>query len=127
MKISLVPITGSVLYAAALAMAVATPASAQDPPPVIVQPGAPGQPTRTLTPEEAEVIRGHYEELAALQEEGKLEFAGRSQDAQFGLAIFRMDSEAEVRAAFEHNPAIVAGLLSIEVRPYNLALDRDPT
>ncbi len=40
------------------------PASAQDPPPVIVQPGAPGEPTRTLTPEEAAALErpsGHVE------------------------------------------------------------------
>ena len=56
MKISLGRITGSILCAAALAPAVVMPASAQDPPPVIVQPGAPGEPTRTLTPEEAAAL-----------------------------------------------------------------------
>ena len=44
-----------VLLSAALATVVAQPASAQDPP-VIVQPGAPGEPTRTLTAEEAAAL-----------------------------------------------------------------------
>jgi uncharacterized protein (DUF305 family) len=41
---------------ATVAVVAALPASAQDPPPVIVQPGAPGEPTRTLTAEEAAAL-----------------------------------------------------------------------
>ena len=59
MKIFFGPISGGFPLSAALAMVAivaALPASAQDPPPAIVQPGAPGQPTRTLTPEEAAAL-----------------------------------------------------------------------
>jgi uncharacterized protein (DUF305 family) len=56
MKISLGPVAGGVLLSAALASVATLPASAQDPPPAIVQPGAPGEPTRTLTPEEAAAL-----------------------------------------------------------------------
>ena len=42
---------------ATVAVVAALPASAQDPPPVIVQPGAPGEPTRILTAEEAAALR----------------------------------------------------------------------
>ncbi len=56
MKISSCPVLGGVLFSAALATVVAVPAHAQDPPPVIVQPGAPGQPSRTLTAEEAAAL-----------------------------------------------------------------------
>lgn len=56
MKISLGPISGGVLLSTALAAVGAPHASAQDPPPPIVQPGAPGQPTRTLTAEEAAAL-----------------------------------------------------------------------
>lgn len=82
---------------------------------------------KTITPAEETVIRGHYEALALLQDAGSLEFAGRSQDARYGLAIFRMESEQAVRDAFADNPAVVAGLLRIEVSPYNLALDERPS
>ncbi len=41
---------------ATIALVAALPASAQDPPPAIVQPGAPGEPTRTLTPEEVAAL-----------------------------------------------------------------------
>lgn len=63
MKISLGPISGGVLLSTALAAVGAPHASAQDPPPPIVQPGAPGQPTRTLTAEEAAALGrpGHVE------------------------------------------------------------------
>jgi len=59
MKNFLGPISGGFPLSAALvtvAVVTALPASAQDPPPVIVQPGAPGEPTRTLTPEEAAAL-----------------------------------------------------------------------
>jgi len=59
MKIFFGPISGGFPLSAALAtvaLVAALPASAQDPPPAIVQPGAPGEPTRTLTPEEAAAL-----------------------------------------------------------------------
>ena len=60
MKIFPGPISGGFALSAAfatVAVVAALPASAQDPPPVIVQPGAPGEPTRTLTIEEAAALR----------------------------------------------------------------------
>lgn len=80
----------------------------------------------TLTPEEGAVIRMHYEALAVLMDQGKLEFAGRPHDASQGMAIMRADTAAEVEDMFVGNPAIEGGLLRIEVKPYNLALDADP-
>ena len=59
MKNFLVPISGGFPLPAALAtvaVVAALPASAQDSLPVIVQPGAPGEPTRTLTAEEAAAL-----------------------------------------------------------------------
>ncbi len=79
-----------------------------------------------LTPEEGEVIRSHYEHLVALHDAGKLEFAGRSEDAKYGVAIFRVDSEDEVRACLSDNPSITGGLMRIEVQPYLLSLDDEP-
>ena len=59
MKIFLGPISGGFPLSAifvTVAVVAALPASAQDPPPAIVQPGAPGEPTRTLTIEEAAAL-----------------------------------------------------------------------
>lgn len=56
MNISSGSILGGVLLSTAFATVAASPSSAQDPPPSIVQPGAPGQPTRTLTPEQAAAL-----------------------------------------------------------------------
>ena len=59
MKIFPGPISGGFALSAAfatIAVVAALPASAQDPPPAIVQPGAPGEPTRTLTIEEAAAL-----------------------------------------------------------------------
>ena len=60
MKNFLGPVSGGFPLSAALvtvAVVAALPASAQDPPPAIVQPGAPGEPTRTLTIEEAAALQ----------------------------------------------------------------------
>ena len=65
MKTSLGPISSGVLVSAALATVVVLPACAQDPPPAIVQPGAPGQPTRTLTAEEAAALEPPSEHVDA--------------------------------------------------------------
>jgi uncharacterized protein YciI len=81
----------------------------------------------TITAEEGEVIRAHYEALVRLHDEGVLEFAGRDHGAKYGVAIFKVDSEEEVRTIMADNPALVAGLLRIEVNPYNLALDAKPS
>ena len=65
MKISLGPISGGVLLSTALGTVGSLPASAQDPPPAVVQPGAPGEPTRTLTPEEAAALARPSEHVEA--------------------------------------------------------------
>jgi uncharacterized protein (DUF305 family) len=65
MKISSGKIPGrAVVLSAALIAVSALDVSAQDPPPAIVQPGAPGQPTRTLTDAEVAALRQplHVEE-----------------------------------------------------------------
>ena len=49
-------IPARVLLSTALVTVTALPASAQDPPASVVQPGAPGQPTRTLTAAEAAAL-----------------------------------------------------------------------
>ena len=56
MKILAAQIPAGVLLSTALVTVTALPASAQDPPASVVQPGAPGQPTRTLTAAEAAAL-----------------------------------------------------------------------
>ena len=58
MKTSTGALAGSIVFSTALAAIAVMPTSAQDPPPAVVQPGAPGQPTRILTPEQAAAL-GH--------------------------------------------------------------------
>jgi uncharacterized protein (DUF305 family) len=58
-------LSDAVLISAALVTIVALPAYAQDPPPAVVQPGAPGQPTRTLTAEEAAALGRPSEHVEA--------------------------------------------------------------
>jgi len=57
MKIFAAQIPAGVLLSTALVSVTALPASAQDPPASVVQPGAPGQPTRTLTEAEVAALR----------------------------------------------------------------------
>lgn len=80
----------------------------------------------TLKPREAEIIREHYDLLAALQEAGQLEFGGRAKDDKYGFLILKMASKQHVEAAFADNPAVACKLLRVEIKPYNLALGDDP-
>jgi uncharacterized protein (DUF305 family) len=76
------------------AVVAALPASAQDPPPpVIVQPGAPGEPTRTLTPEEAAALGrpGHVDADVRFMQ-GMIHHHGQALDMT-DLLSSRTDSE----------------------------------
>lgn len=74
----------------------------------------------TMTEAESRLMMGHLRSLERHQEEGRLEFAGRSADATHGLAIFDLPSQEELDAVLGENPAVKAGLLVPRSRPYSL-------
>ena len=58
---------------------------------------------------------------------GELILAGGTSepgDKTFGIAIFEAKDEAAARAFMESDPAVVAGLMTAELRPFTVALER---
>ena len=72
----------------------------------------------TLTLEEKALVEQHFRYLLALHEQGKVVFAGRSEDAKFGLAIVEVDSELEAQGIVDASPAVIAGMYTGDVRRY---------
>jgi len=74
----------------------------------------------TLTEAEKALVEQHFFYILGLHEQGKVQFAGRSDDAKFGLAIVEVDSETEAQQIVDQSPAVIAGMYSGEVRRYRL-------
>jgi len=75
----------------------------------------------TLTPGERDTVEQHFNWLAGLHEQGIVKFAGRSDDATFGIAIIVAPSEEEADKIMRASPAVVCGVYSGEVRAYHFA------
>ncbi len=84
---------------------------------ITFRPGGGRFPT-TLTVAEAGAMQAHLLYLARLQDEARLRFGGRADDATFGMVIVEAEDEAEAIALTEADPAIAAGVLTAEVRLY---------
>jgi uncharacterized protein YciI len=69
----------------------------------------------------------HFTRFKLAVEKGELILAGRTRepgDKTFGIAIFEAADEAAARAFMESDPAVVAGLMTAELHPFAVALQR---
>ncbi len=69
----------------------------------------------------------HFAQLKAATAEGKVILAGRtleSGDKTFGLVIFESADEPTARAFMNSDPAVVAKVMTAELHPYQVALQR---
>lgn len=68
----------------------------------------------------AEIQKGHMDNIGKLFEEGKLVLAGPFLDKQDvrGIFILKVDSEEEAKALVDTDPAVIAGTLTMEIRPW---------
>ena len=67
------------------------------------------------------------EEDKAAVKSGQLILAGRTQetgDKTFGIAIFEAADENAARAFMTSDPAVVAGVMTAELHPFGVALER---
>jgi uncharacterized protein YciI len=130
--------TRLLILAAALAIA-ATPAAAQSDnafttaPPrslqfvIVLRPAPRLVEPANWTPEDERVVAEHFMRLQRLRDSGQVLLAGRTlnDDAgQFGLVIVEVASEPEAREIMEGDPAVKAGVMSGELFPYSVALQR---
>ena len=79
------------------------------------------------TKEDEMVISRHLTRFKQSIEEGELILAGRTKepgDKTFGIAIFEAPDESAARAYMESDPAVVAGLMTAELHPFAVALQR---
>jgi uncharacterized protein YciI len=79
------------------------------------------------TKEDEMAIGRHFTRFKQAIEKGELILAGRTKepgDKTFGIAIFEAADEAAARAFMESDPAVVAGLMTAELHPFAVALQR---
>ena len=77
--------------------------------------------------EDEMVIARHLTRFRHAIDKGELILAGRTKepgDKTFGIAIFEAADEAAARAFMESDPAVVAGLMTAELHPFAVALQR---
>jgi uncharacterized protein len=79
------------------------------------------------TKEDNMALSRHFVRFQHAIETGELILAGRTRepgDKTFGIAIFEAKDEAAARAFMESDPAVVAGLMTAELHPFSVALQR---
>lgn len=79
------------------------------------------------TKADEEIIGKHFRHLKAATETGQAILVGRTLepgDKTFGLVIFQADNLAAARTFAESDPAVVGGVMTVEVRPFSLVLMR---
>jgi uncharacterized protein YciI len=79
------------------------------------------------TQEDKMALSRHFTRFKHAIETGELILAGRTSepgDKTFGIAIFEANNEAAARKFMESDPAVVAGLMTAELHPFSVALQR---
>jgi uncharacterized protein YciI len=79
------------------------------------------------TEEDKMALDRHFTRFKHAIETGELILAGRTTepgDKTFGIAVFDAADEAAARKFMESDPAVVAGLMTAELHPFAIALQR---
>jgi len=76
----------------------------------------------TITPEEASVVAAHFNYYQELMEKRILHFAGRTNSATFGLALFSARNEKELEKLISSDPAVQSKIFQFEYDLFNIAL-----
>ena len=79
------------------------------------------------TQEDKMALDRHFARFQHAIEAGELILAGRTRepgDKTFGIAISEANDEAAARKFMESDPAVVAGLMTAELHPFSVALQR---
>ena len=79
------------------------------------------------TKEDNAALDRHFIRLQEAAKSGQLILAGRTTepgDKRFGIAVFRADDEAAARKFMESDPVVVAKLMTAELHPFSVHLQR---
>ena len=75
-----------------------------------------------MPPREEAVLDEHFEYLKKALAEGKLTLAGRCVNAEFGIVIFRAESEKQADEFMKNDPAVKKGIMIADMHPFLIAL-----
>lgn len=73
------------------------------------------------------MLERHLARFQEATKSGQLILAGRTKepgDKTFGIAIFEAPDEAAARAFMQADPAVAGGLMTSELHPFAVALER---
>jgi uncharacterized protein len=79
------------------------------------------------TKEDNAVIERHFGRFQQAAKSGQLILAGRTSepgDKTFGIAIFEAPDEVAARKFMQEDPAVAGGLMTAELHPFAVALQR---
>jgi len=79
------------------------------------------------TKDDEMALSRHFARFKHAIDSGELILAGRTMepgDKTFGIAIFESTDEKAARSFMESDPAVVAGLMTAELHPFAVALQR---
>jgi uncharacterized protein len=79
------------------------------------------------TKEDGAVLQRHFVRFQEAAKSGQLILAGRTSepgDKTFGIAIFEAPDEDAARKFMQDDPAVVGGLMTAELHPFAVALQR---
>ncbi len=79
------------------------------------------------TKEDNAVLERHFARFQQAAKSGQLILAGRTSepgDKTFGIAIFEAPDEDAARKFMEEDPAVAGGLMTAELHPFAVALQR---
>ena len=74
------------------------------------------------TDEEQAVVGKHFEYLQSLLAAGKLLLAGRTDDAEVGIAVIKADNDSHAEEILAADPAVKSGVFIGSVKLFRLAL-----
>jgi uncharacterized protein YciI len=81
---------------------------------------------KNWTDQDVQIIGRHFRRLQQLRKEGKVILAGKTLDdsdsAQFGVVIFRADSEGQARKIMEEDDAVKEKIMTAQLFPFRVAL-----
>jgi uncharacterized protein YciI len=76
--------------------------------------------------EDDAAVGRHLGRLAGLAREGRVRFAGKTDEpvaTTIGLVLYRAESPEEAASLAAEDPAVLAGVMEFELRPFGLAID----
>jgi uncharacterized protein len=82
---------------------------------------------KNWTKEDTAALHQHFMRFQEATKSGQLILAGRTKepgDKTFGIAIFTASDDAAARKFMESDPAVVAKLMTAELHPFSVALER---